>query len=374
MFVKRLVHCMPAYVHVSVITPSDTSILQPSFGDGYEIVPFRYAPRNWQRLAHFPGGIPVALKQNKGMIFLIPMFLISMLWVCIRVARTSDVIHANWSISGAIAGLVGLVLRKPVITTVRGEDIARAERSKMDRYLLNWCLRSNHKIVTVSEAIRSLIVKDFPGYEDKVVFLPNGVESELLSYPPCTPVDQNGASFKLITVGSLIPRKGVEIIIEALTRLEARLDFELMILGGGPEMERLDNLVRRNGLSGKVNFVGYVDPEKVSTYLRSASALVLASYSEGRPNVVLESFAAGLPVIASDIDGVRELVRDEETGLRFRAGDPNDLSLKIEKLARDNDLYIALSRKGREFIRDNGLIWDEVGFRYSELYKEALGL
>jgi glycosyltransferase involved in cell wall biosynthesis len=111
----------------------------------------------------------------------------------------------------------------------------------------------------------------------------------------------------------------------------------------------------------------------VVEYLSAADAFVLASYSEGRPNVVLESFAVGLPVIATDIDGVRELVKEGETGLRFQAGNSRELAKQIERLQKKPELQALLSSRGREFIQQNQLLWTNVGQRYADLYKEAIG-
>ena len=175
-----------------------------------------------------------------------------------------------------------------------------------------------------------------------------------------------------MTVGSLIPRKGVDVIIEAFSYLNNRQGFELSVIGSGLEQEKLEGLVRSNGLDEQVTFVGHVPPERVREYLCGANVLVLASYSEGRPNVVLESFAAGVPVIASDIEGVQELVEGGVNGLRFRPGDAKELARHIEALQQEADLQIQFSNQGREFILKNQLLWANVGLRYSELYKEAV--
>lgn len=372
-FVQRLVKNLPSSTAVTVITPSDSSAVNGADKFNYKLNCFRYAPRKWQVLAHQPGGIPVALKRNRMLKWLVPVFLFSMFIACLRVAARSDVIHANWSINGAIAGFVGLVLRKPVVTTVRGEDVTRAKDSKIYRYILAWCLRSNCKLVTVSEAIRDLLIREFPQYSHKIAFLPNGVDSILLKCSALAKNYQAEAVLRVVTVGSLIPRKGVDVIIEAFSYLNNRSDFELSVIGDGPELKRLEDLVRSYGLDKQVRFVGHVFPDHVNEYLCGANLLILASYSEGRPNVVLESFAAGVPVIASDIEGVQELVEDGENGLLFKPGDARELTQYLEELQKRPGLQIQFSNQGREFILKNQLLWTKVGQRYSELYKDSIG-
>ncbi len=368
-FIQRLVKNLPSFIHATVVVPSGTEL--PSNGDecNYRLKCFRYAPWRWQILAHQPGGIPVALKRNRGAYFVLPFFLLVMFIACFREARKSDLIHANWSVNGAIAGIVGRLTGKPVVTTLRGEDVTRAESSGLYRGFLNLCLKNNDRLITVSEAISISLKQNFPKYKDKVSFLPNGVEAELLNIARA-PQDKSGV-FRLVTVGSLIPRKGVTTIIKALAQLKDRQQFHLSVIGSGAELSGLEALVQRESLLGSVEFVGEVVPEKVVDYLVKADAFVLASYSEGRPNVVLEALAVGVPVIASDIDGVRELISDGMTGLRFPAGNSEVLTQKIEQLAKDSELQMYLAKQGREFIVQNRLVWSDVGERYAQIYKEV---
>jgi len=369
-FVQRLVKSLPSSVLATVITPCDTS--PSNIPDSYKVNCFRYAPWKWQLLAHQPGGIPVALRKSMAMRLALPIFLVAMLITCFRVSLRSDIVHANWSVNGAIAGLVGFLLRKPVVTTLRGEDVARAKNSKLYYYLLFWCLRSNSKLVTVSEAIYEHLSRKFPDHRHKIVFLPNGVDSELLNNPIIDNAANEQVTFKLLTVGSLIPRKGIETVIDAFSYLSSPEDFKLSIVGDGYELNKLKEIVKRKSLEGIVEFIGQVPAEQVANYLCDANALVLASYSEGRPNVVLESFAVGVPVIASDIEGVQELVQDENNGMKFPPGNAKELALKIEKLQQSRELQVQFSKNGREFILKNQLLWENVGQKYAQLYSEAV--
>lgn len=369
-FVQRLVSSLPLSIDATVITPCDTmpTTIQP--GKSYRIHYFRYAPWRWQRLAHQPGGIPVALNKSLAMRLLLPFLLLAMLWACYRTASRADVIHANWTVNGVLAGMVGWLLNKPVITTLRGEDVTRAATSRLYRRLMLWCLQSNYKLVGVSKAICDLIVHDYPDFQHKVTFLPNGVDTGLLRQEISCKRDKH-SSFEMVTIGSLIARKGVDVIIDAisLTKIDA---LRLSVIGDGDELDKLKALVLQHALSERVRFLGEIAPTEISKIFSGADALILASYSEGRPNVVLEAFAAGVPVIASDIDGVREILFDEETGLSFPAGDASVLANKIEQLHNDKKLQSRLSENGRDFIIKNRLIWEEVGKRYAALYKEAI--
>lgn len=369
-FIQRLVKSLPTSVSVTVVAPCDTS--PASSPAGYYLHCFRYAPWKWQLLAHQPGGIPVALKQLKISRWLLPVFLGAMFVACFRASRKADIIHANWSVNGVIAGFIGLLLGKPVVTTLRGEDVARAKQSTLYRYLLAWCLRSNGRLITVSEAIYNLLSREFPEYQHKISFLPNGVDSELMNTPRSKRSPDERSVFTLLNIGSLIPRKGVETIIDALGYLRSPQNLKLLIVGDGPELSNLKAQVKKKSLESIVEFIGQVPPVQVAEYLRTADAFILASYSEGRPNVVLESFAAEVPVIASDIDGVQELVRDNENGMRFPPGNAKVLASKIEELQQSTELRARFSKQGREFILKNNLLWEQAGQNYAQMYKDVI--
>ena len=369
-FVRRLVENFPASVNATVVTPAgESSCLQPG---GYQLHCFRYAPRRWQLLAHQPGGIPVTLKNSRLMRMILPVFIGAMFIACLRVGRKSDVIHANWSVNGVLAGIAGLLLKKPVITTLRGEDVTRAENSRLYGNLLKWCMQTNSMLVAVSEAIYERLVEGYPDCRNKITFVANGVDSDLLKLPLVSERERNNVPFELLTVGSLIPRKNIETIIEAVGRVQEPQRFRLSIVGEGVEQEKLKNIVRNKSLEHVVKFVGSVPPDKIAGFLLKANAFVLASLSEGRPNVVLEAFAAGVPVVASDIEGVRELLGSGDRGLTFQAGDANDLAKQLELLMESKDLQREFAEKGREYIQREELSWFGAGQKYEQIYQKVI--
>jgi glycosyltransferase involved in cell wall biosynthesis len=113
-------------------------------------------------------------------------------------------------------------------------------------------------------------------------------------------------------------------------------------------------------------------PENVPEKLQQADIFILASHSEGRPNVLLEAMAAGLPVIASDIRGVKELIKHEHTGLLFRDGEMQNLAELIQLLVVNRELQYKLGQAGRKLILDGELTWAKCAEKYSEIYKESI--
>lgn len=368
-FVRRLVQHLPRQCRVTVLAPcakDDYREAAPTF----RLVCFRYAMKRWQVLAQQPGGIPVALRENRWLYGLLPFFIGSMFARCLVLSFNVDVIHANWSVSGVVSGWAGKLLRKPLITTLRGEDVTRVKKSLLSKWALVTCLWLSDAVVTVSEAMAQTLRSGFPRYANKVHFIPNGVESSLLSLKRSTGsrVDR----FRILTIGSLIPRKGIDTIIRSIAEVAEAAEVQLTVIGSGRLEDHLRRLAAELGVAERVEMIGAVAPSQIGHYLNAADVFILASHSEGRPNVVLEAMAAGVPVIATDIDGIRELVRDGRNGLLFHPNDHRGLCRQIRRLLESNDEREKISAAGRRFIVDSGLTWENTGRCYEEIYRRLV--
>lgn len=370
-FIFRLVRHLPDTIRPTVIAPAATSLPDVAGEANFDLVCFRYAPRRLQILAHQPGGIPAALASNKFSYMLLPFFLVAMFFSCLRVSKKTELIHANWSVNGFIAGLVGALRRKPVIVTLRGSDVARATHSFIHRFLLRVSVKLCVRIVAVSDGIHATVAKLCPGSGHKLLTIPNGVDSAFLNVVRASP-DVLGNRVRLASIGNLIPGKGVTDIIRAIALIDDEHNIELTIIGDGPQRQELEALVRTLGLSDRITFLGAIAPDAVPPQFAKTDVFVLASYSEGRPNVILEAMACGVSVIASDIDGVAELVHDEQTGLLFEPGNVEQLRTKITRLCADASYRKAMGAAAREYLLRNGLVWSNTAQRYAQLYKSTL--
>lgn len=375
-FVQRLVQNLPSCIDAIVVTPCASKLASLVKITRYKTTCFKYAPRTWQVLAHEPGGIPVALRRRKALILLLPVFLGAMFIACLRVSRTCNLIHANWSVNGLVAGMAGIITGTPVITTLRGADVTKAEKSKLYEIILRLCLCLSKKLIAVSEAIYNQLSNDFPEHIDKLVFLPNGVDQSFLKISHCDKSIQskNNSALQILTIGSLIPRKGIKDIIEALGLIKEQgwSTFEFKIIGAGAEEDNLKQLAISSGISDQVHFLGNISPQEIPHHFAKADLFVLASYSEGRPNVILESLAAGVPVIATQIDGVIELIKENITGLLFTPGDASNLAKQINRVKDDQAFRHELAQRGKELILGKGLLWPNVGVQYAEIYNQVI--
>lgn len=155
---------------------------------------------------------------------------------------------------------------------------------------------------------------------------------------------------RLIYVGSLLEKKGVNDLLQALPILNAAgIECHLEIIGSGRELMALYNWVERARMGKIVTFLGTIHPEgELFRHLRRADICVMPSRSEGVPRVILESMAAGAAVVATRVGGIPGLVRDGQNGLLIQPGAPSEIAQAILRLAREPLLFERLVQKGRE--------------------------
>jgi glycosyltransferase involved in cell wall biosynthesis len=149
-------------------------------------------------------------------------------------------------------------------------------------------------------------------------------------------------------VGRLSAEKGIKTLIRAMTKIP---HIKLRIAGSGPEETELKQFA--NDVKVDAEFLGYLPYEKIKNVMNESSAMIVPSECfENSPNVVLESYALGRPVIGADIGGIPELVFDGETGYAFAPGDHHDLAEKIMKLTGNVERANEFGRNGYRLIKE----------------------
>ncbi len=368
-FIQRMLTRLPQKIRTTVLAPA-SNLKDAEYGcDGiFKCVLFRYSFFRWQVLAHRPGGIPEALRQGLRMWALLPPFTLAMLNSTISQSRHADLIHAHWSYCGVIAGLAGMITGTPVVTTLRGSDVRLANTKPIYKQLILWCSKLNLRIVTVGRAMSDQVGKWLPNQAGHIVTISNGVDG-----------DANSAQrtfrdkYRVVVIGNLIPLKHVDVIIRACASLALKEDrLNMLIIGAGPEISRLKDLARKVNMDERIVFTGQISPEKTIRRLSESGVLVLASSGEGRPNVVLEAMAIGVPVVASDIAAVRELIGNNERGLLFPVGDDDHLAGCIKRVLENPDLGHRMAERASKWVHDQGVTWERSAQQYAALYHEVL--
>jgi glycosyltransferase involved in cell wall biosynthesis len=220
------------------------------------------------------------------------------------------------------------------------------------------------RFVAISDStMRDLVRRGIP--EGDISVVPCGIDTGF--YTPGPPEPDQGT---FLYVGRLKKYKGIQMIITALGLLrQTGMDCRLVVLGSGDYEGELRKLTARLGLEGPVSFHGFVAQERKLRWLRSAWAAVFPSEKEGWGLTVIEANACGTPVIASNSDGLRDSVRDGETGILVPHGDLEALVGEMGRLARDPARRSELGRNAMKWAQ--GFNWDFTAQRMLGIMEET---
>lgn len=375
-FVQSLYRRLSDRYEIDVVCPADANVTQRSFNDftasDIRVHAVRYLPKAWRTLAQQAGGVVLSVKRAPWRAFLLPALLGALFWRCLMRAGEADLIHANWTVCGVMAGLVGRLRRKPVVTTLRGSDVARAEHSWLDRVILGLAVRTSTIVICVSEAMAERARQRFPHRAADIHACLNGVDEAFLRIVRTHSAEQ--PPLRVLAVGNLIRLKGFDVLIEAVARAQCRDRVQVCIVGDGAEEEALRTLVATRSVSACLEFAGRLPVAEMPARFANADVLVLSSFSEGRPNVVVEALASGLPVIATDLEGVRGMVVDGDTGWLIPAGDADQLARALDQANADRAELRRRGERAREFASNQLGTWAETAEAYDVLFRVALAL
>lgn len=345
---------------MTVVAPARAGAPLQDELEGVHVRRFRYWPGGGSLATNVAGIIP-SIKENPFRAAQVPGFVAAMARATRAAATDCDVIHAHWLFpSGTAAVRAGRRLGKPVLVTSHGGDAELARKYKLFARLAGWTVRGATGVTAVSDAIATEL-NEISGGTTHISVVPLGVsEPEGLA-------SAGGEPARFLYVGSLIHRKGIDILLDALD-LSAAESIRLAIVGDGPLHEEVR---RRTARHRGVEVLGALPPRAVAEEMRRSSVLVLPSRSEGRPFAVMEAMAHGLPVIATDIPGTRELVRDEESGLLCKT-EAHELAAAMTRLAEDAALRERLGKGARAYLTAAGLTSEAAAARMRTAYREAM--
>ena len=299
-----------------------------------------------------------------------------------------NVLHAHSPVLNAMPALwVGRQLGIPVVYEVRAfwEDAAVDHgtgrewglRYRITRALETLALRLAGQITTICEGLkRDIVARGIP--EDRVTVIPNAVDIAAFEYgsePDLGLKAQLGLDGKVIVgfIGSFYAYEGLDLLLEALPRmLEQMPDIRVLLVGGGPQEETLKALVATLGIEDRVVFAGRVPHQHVQRYYSIVEVFAYPRRPMRLTDLVtplkpLEAMAQGRLLVASDVGGHRELIRDGETGVLFRAGDAVSLGDAILRLLRQREHWPALREQGRRFV-ERERNWQGSAARYREVF------
>lgn len=374
-FVQSLYRHLSETYAIDVVCPAEPNTSRAPINDStapsIRVYAVRYAPSAWRTLAQKAGGVVLSVRRAPWRMFLLPALLGALFWRCLMRASDADLIHANWTICGAIAGIIGRMRRKPVITTLRGSDVARAERSWLDRIILGFAVRTSGTVVCVSEAMAERARRQFPRRAADIHACLNGVDEAFFRI---VRPHSDGKTLRVLAVGNLIRLKGFDVLVEAVARAHCRDHVRVNIVGDGAEGDALVALAAARGVSACFEFPGRLPVSDMPEQFADADVFVLSSRSEGRPNVVVEALASGLPVISTDLEGVRGMVMDGKTGWLVAVDDADQLAKALDQANADRAELRRRGEHAREIANARLGTWADTARAYDALFRAALAL
>ena len=272
-----------------------------------------------------------------------------------------DVVHLNYSGYGPSLACAAWRCEIPVVARAGGPFIHGNPSNRwVSAYAAN-CRAHADALLASPLRDRVAVTGD--------LFRPERVRSTL-ALERALPARRSGVA-RVVFLGQLVERKGLHVLIEALSRTQS--SCELLLAGGDWDApgypQQLKAMAAAAGLSSRIHFQNH-RPD-VGAVLSDADVFVLPSLSEARPRSIIEAMSLGVPVIASDVGGIPSLVGHEETGLLVPAGDPNRLALAIDRLVQSHDLRDRLAVAARAHAARECRA-DRTAIEYVRLYRRLV--
>lgn len=304
-----------------------------------------------------------------------------------------DILHPHSPVLNAIPAIrAGQKLGIPVVYEMRAswEDAAvdhgttreDSIRYRLSRTLETWALRRADSITTICDGLRTDIISRGGISPDSVEVIPNAVDVESFAYnPPCDPVLRKDlgleASIVLGFAGSFYGYEGLDLLLDATAQLLPGHPYlKILLVGGGPQESALRNQAKRLGLQNCIVFAGRVPHAEIQRYYGLIDLLCYPRKQMRLTDLVtplkpLEAMAQGKLLVASDVGGHRELIRDGETGKLFHAGDASALASAIAQMLDQKENWEAIRQAGRKFVEQERT-WAISAAKYRDVYRAVL--
>lgn len=233
------------------------------------------------------------------------------------------VVHCN----GTPANIIGIILNKMLkvkfISTVHSDIIYEFNGVKrvIYKFIERITVRYANNVITVSNDLKRKLINRYKGYCDKFLVIYNGVtfDNDLLEFT------RENNIFKILFVGRLVEIKNIEYLLESLYKIkQLGLEFQCEIIGEGELREELEKSCVSKNIEKNVKFLGF--KENIQEYMLKSDMLIMTSKMEGIPLVIIEAFANRLPVVASAVGGICEMIKNNYNGILFNLNEKDELT------------------------------------------------
>lgn len=338
---------------VNILAPhAEGTALTESLG-GVRVERYRYLWPSSLETVCYQGGALINLRKNRINYFKLPA-LIASEWLNLVFRLTGgkyDLLHSHWILPQGFTGILAAGLFGiPHVTTVHGGDVFGLQGgllTKFKRFTL-----CNADAVTVNSSVTEKAVNEIAPELKELHLIPMGVSTRGVKTPNSSMEIRHqyrrGNGPLLIFVGRVVEEKGVEDLIRAVAILAPRFpDITALIVGEGQDRPVLEEISKALGLSDRVIFTGWVEPDMIPAYLAAGDIFVGPSREfEAQGLSVIEAMVSGTPVIASRVGGVVDSVRHEETGLLVNERSPDEIAAAVERIVKTPMLADRLGKQG----------------------------
>jgi glycosyltransferase involved in cell wall biosynthesis len=276
-----------------------------------------------------------------------------------------DIVQTQDLIMGTPAYLSKKILRIPFIVWCQGNDVYCPDR--YGRITTKLILQNAIATLALTENMRKKLKTI---YDTEIYIVPNGIDLEEYNDVPIF-LERKPSTKNILFVGSMYPIKGVQYLITAMKNIHIEIpEARLILVGDGEERDRLAALSIKLGIQKYVQFIGKVPHETVKTFMQQADVIVLPSLSEGLPNVLLEAMACGLPIVASRVGGIPDIITNDTNGYLVEVKNIDDIANKIILLLQDDVLRKKISDNNRDLVKKYA--WENVIFELERIYQLSI--
>jgi len=365
----------------------ESAVLAPSYkglGDheiyGIPVYRFRYFPSRWENLTHLEGG-PNKIKNPLYLPLILPYMFFGTLAVIRHCRRQRyDVLHVHWPLPQGIFGLVGQKISGArLVTSFHGAELLLTRRYPFLKPVLRYIIERSDA-VSANSSFTASLVRELADVEVKVI--PYGSTIVAREVPSMAvgpePHPKRDEGWRILFVGRLIERKGLPYLIEAMDLLLPGLPVQLDIVGAGDQRPLLERLVKDKGLAERVFFRGRIPYEELAELYAGCDVFVLPAIvdsrgdTEGLGVVLVEAMSYKKPVIATNVGGIPDIIRHNETGILVEQRDPQALAQAIEAVLTDDSWARELGQAGFAYVKEY-FSWPRIVDQVMALYSPEAG-
>ncbi|MBU2633761.1 MAG: glycosyltransferase family 4 protein [Nanoarchaeota archaeon] len=340
-----------------------------------------FYPLKYQKLAY---NMLPNIKDNKLLIFEIPSFFLSYILNSIRILKKEKikVINSHWIIP---SGFIGAILKKLYgikhICTIHAGGITILNKLPFKRLIANFIVKNTDYFTIVSSHGKELLLnltspnlrKDT---EKKIRIVSMGIYSNKYKYvenkKKLREKNNIKSKYVLLFVGRLTEKKGVKYLLEAMPQIIKEFkDVELLIVGDGVLKKELMKLTKDLKIEKNVKFLGYIVGNKKNEYLSLSDLFISSSIvtqygdTEGLPVVIMEAIASGLPVVATNVGGTRDIVVNNKNGFLINQRNSKEIVNSVYKMLNDPELTKRFSNNSLKMSKKYG--WEVIAKEYSKI-------